>query len=169
MITKNIVHDIRSPKLHTLYLPQNTPYCLKITFKNGDKDFDFNKQSYDLIALKGDIYRPVVADGTWTNYPTAADIDNTIIDQDGIKFRLANQMTIAGQPNYGKHRVMLYFSADTTEGKDPDKYSAVVVDLVFKACCENNPENGGIEFAGKYADGTDFSFYVTAVENTAQK
>lgn len=169
MITKNLVHDIRSPKLHTLYLSENTPYCLKIVFKEGNESLDFNTDSYDMIALKGDLYRPVVEEGEWTNYPTNADIDNTIVAPvDGIRFGLDNEMTIVGQPNYGKHRVMLYFSTDIAEGKDPTKYSTILVDLVFKACCENNPVNGGITLTGEYEDGTLFNYSINALDNSTQ-
>lgn len=170
MYTINLEYDILNPNLETVYAPVNTPFCIKLDFLKGGEPLEFDElaQETGVLVLKGDKYRPVVKDGVWTNFPEGEILDETLLLPGGVDFVTASRAVLKCAPAKGSKRVEIYFRTTTDADRLPSDYRGIVLDVNALVPCENNPQTGGIELAGEYEDGEEFSFSINALDNSVQ-
>lgn len=196
MKTINIIHDVNNPKLHTVYAPENTQFCLKIKFEGAEFENYDEKNPTRFLFLKGG-YVPAVEyneDGTkfrWDNYPLKGKdgepdltvVDDTLLskrfsDDDNLVMDKPNELTVICEPNEGKKSVDLLYTLQDVEYTDvrdefgefelkPSIYGNLHVDINYQGV-NDNPVNGAIEISGVYEDGTEFSYLLNGYDNKAQ-
>lgn len=168
MITKTIIQDVKNPKKNTLVLPANSPYALKLVFKNGEEDVEI--QNLRIVPLKID-YSPVVDESNvWTNVPSIDDemADKSIFGTDvegSVTKTKDNEVVISCIPHaQGKHLFKMYFAPNYSTPATTDKFYEILFEVKYTPLCELNPENGGITISGEYEDGSTFNYYIDAVK-----